>query len=91
MAIISIPVPLRKLTQGHDTWQLSWASNIEECILELEEAWPGIRERIVNEDGKIRQFVNIYLNGEDVRFAQAEKTVVNSDDEISIVPAIAGG
>ena len=64
MAIISIPVPLRKLTQGHDTWQLSWASNIEECILELEEAWPGIRERIVNEDGKIRQFVNIYLNGQ---------------------------
>ena len=90
MATISIPVPLRKLTNGHDSWQLTWAKNIEESLLELEEAWPGIRERIVNEDGKIRQFVNIYLNNEDVRFSNAEKTAIGLDDEISIIPAIAG-
>jgi molybdopterin synthase sulfur carrier subunit len=57
----------------------------------MEEAYPGIKERLMDESGQLRYFVNIYLNGEDVRFLQGVDTATQSGDEISIVPAVAGG
>jgi len=90
MATVLIPVPLRKLTNNVDTVFCS-GSTIEEIVENLEFGYPGIKERICNPDGQIRSFVNIFLNNEDVRFSSGVATPVKDSDEISIVPAIAGG
>jgi molybdopterin synthase sulfur carrier subunit len=67
------------------------ASNLSEIIERLESDFPGFRERLIDEEGELRYFVNIYLNGEDVRFLQGLNTAISSGDELSIVPAVAGG
>jgi molybdopterin synthase sulfur carrier subunit len=67
------------------------SANIKELIEDLEKRFPGIKERICDETGKIRRFINIYVNEEDVRFLQQEETPLKDGDEISIIPAIAGG
>ena len=67
------------------------SANIRELIEDLEKRFPGIRERICDQTGKIRRFINIYVNEEDVRFLQQEETPLKDGDEISIIPAIAGG
>ncbi len=85
-----IPTPLRKLTGGLDAVQVA-AGTIGDVIDALEAKNPGIRERIVNEDGKLHRFVNIYVNGEDIRFTSGLNTAVKDGDEVSIVPAVAGG
>ncbi|MCC6345763.1 MAG: MoaD/ThiS family protein [Nitrospirales bacterium] len=86
---VRIPTPLQRLTQGKE--EVDGApGTIIELINGLENAYPGIAERI-SEGGKVRRFVNIYLNEEDIRFLQAEQTSVKDGDEVSIVPAIAGG
>ncbi|MDO8746246.1 MAG: MoaD/ThiS family protein [Thermodesulfovibrionales bacterium] len=86
---VRIPTPLQRLTQGKE--EVEGASGtIINLVNELEKKFPGIGERI-SEGGKIRRFVNIYVNEEDIRFLQAETTVVKDGDEVSIVPAIAGG
>jgi len=90
MATILIPTPLRRLTNNVDTIHCS-GSTIEEIIDNLEFGYPDIKERICNPDGQIRSFVNIYLNNEDVRFSSGTATPVKDSDEVSIVPAIAGG
>ena len=90
MATVRIPTPLRKLTQGAEEVSASGA-NVGEIIVDLEKNYPGIRERICDDQGKIRRFVNIFANDEDIRFLQNLDTPVKDDDEISIVPAIAGG
>jgi len=90
MASILIPTPLRKLTNNVDTVFCN-GSTISEIIDNLESGYPGIKERICYPDGQIRQFINIYLNNEDVRFSTGVATPVRDADEISIVPAIAGG
>ena len=90
MAQIRIPMPLRKLTNNIDI-VTSDAPTLAEAVDRLEADYPGIKERIVGDDGEIRRFVNIYVNGEDVRFLDEKATVVKETDEISIVPAIAGG
>jgi molybdopterin synthase sulfur carrier subunit len=87
---VSIPTPLRPLTGNRDTVEAS-AADIGGLIEDLEKKHPGIRERIVDADGNIRRFVNIYVNGEDVRFLQDKTTPLKEGDEVSIVPAIAGG
>jgi len=90
MAIkVRIPTPLQKLTQGQEEVE-GKPGTIIELIHELDKKFPGIGERI-SEAGKIRRFVNIYLNEEDVRFLKAEETEVKDGDEVSIIPAIAGG
>ncbi|MBI4340540.1 MAG: MoaD/ThiS family protein [Chloroflexi bacterium] len=87
---IRIPGPLRRVTNGAPTVQLE-AANVQESIDALEGQFPGIKERLCDENGDLRYFVNIYLNGEDVRFLQGVKTPIATGDELSIVPAVAGG
>lgn len=86
---VRIPTPLQRLTQGKEEVDAK-PGNIMELIGDLDAKYPGIAERI-SENGKIRRFVNIYLNDEDIRFLKAEETAVKDGDEVSIVPAIAGG
>ncbi len=87
---VKIPTPLRNLTNDQDLVEIE-ASSIREVIDALESDFPGVKERICEEDGSIRRFVNVYVNGEDVRFLSELDTSVSENDEISIVPAVAGG
>lgn len=86
---VRIPTPLQRLTQGQDIVECK-PGKVIDLVQELDEKFPGIGERI-SEEGKIRRFVNIYLNEEDIRFLKAEETEVRDGDEVSIIPAIAGG
>ena len=91
MAIkVRIPTPLRKLTNNEELVEVE-ASNVGEAINELQSRYPGIQERLVDESGEIRRFVNVYVNEEDIRFLQNKETALKDNDEISIIPAIAGG
>lgn len=91
MAIkVRIPTPLRKLTNGSDEVTAE-GSNISAIIEDLEKNYPGLKERICEPDGKLRRFVNIYLNDEDIRFKKNMETELKDADELSIIPAIAGG
>lgn len=90
MAIVRIPTPLRKLTDGKEEVTASGAT-IAEVIAALEQSYPGIKARICDDSGQVRRFVNIFTNDEDIRFLQNLDTPVSEKDEISIVPAIAGG
>jgi len=87
---VRIPTPLRKLTNGADEVSVE-AANVGEMIENLEGAHAGLKERLCDEAGEIRRFVNIYVNDEDVRFLQGKDTVLADNDQVSIVPAIAGG
>jgi len=87
---IRIPTPLRKLTKEQEVVQATGV-NIEEIIADLEINFPGIKERICDDAGNVRRFVNVFLNDEDIRFLEDKATLVKEGDEISIVPAIAGG
>jgi len=88
--LVRIPTPLRRVTNGIDKVELE-AGTLQECISSLETRFPGIRERLLDEQGALREFVNVYLNGEDVRFLQGLDTAARAGDEVSIVPAVAGG
>ena len=90
MATVRIPTPLRKLTQGAEEVQAA-GKNVAELIADLEAHYPGIKERICDEKGAVRRFVNIFVNDEDIRFLEERATPVKETDEVSIVPAIAGG
>jgi molybdopterin synthase sulfur carrier subunit len=90
MAIVRIPTPLRKLTGGAEEVTASGKS-VGELIGELEKKYPGIKERICDESGSVRRFVNIFVKDEDIRFLQNLETPLGDKDEVSIVPAIAGG
>jgi molybdopterin synthase sulfur carrier subunit len=87
---VRIPTPLRKFTDGKDTVE-AVGSSIAAILADLETKHPGLRERICEPDGKVRRFVNVYVNGDDIRFLENLTSAVNDGDEISIVPAIAGG
>ena len=87
---IRIPTPLRKLTNGLEIVQAD-GGNVGELLTSLDAKFPGLRERICDETGQVRRFVNVYLNDEDIRFLGEQATAVKAGDEISIVPAIAGG
>jgi molybdopterin synthase sulfur carrier subunit len=87
---VSIPTPLRALTGQKDTVEVE-AKDIQAMLGALEKAFPGIHERLVDEKGEVRRFVNIYVGGEDIRFLQNQETPLRAGDEVSIVPAIAGG
>ena len=88
--MVRIPTPLRRMTNGQDKLEMD-ESTLSVMIDNLEASYPGFKERLIDENGELRYFVNIYLNGEDVRFLQGLDTSTNSGDEISIVPAVAGG
>ncbi len=90
MPTVRIPTPLRKLTDNQEVVTVTGAT-LGAILDELNTTYPGLGERILDEQGAIRRFVNIFLNDEDVRFLQEKETPVSDKDEISIVPAIAGG
>ena len=90
MAIVRIPTPLRKLTAGQEEVKATGAT-VTAIIGSLESQYPGLKERICDDQGKMRRFVNIFKNDEDIRFLQNLDTPVGDNDELSIVPAIAGG
>ncbi len=87
---VKIPTPLRRLTQDRDIVQADGGS-LAEAISGLDTSFPGIKERLCDESGELRRFVNVYINGEDVRFLSGLKTPLKQGDEVSIVPAVAGG
>lgn len=88
--VVRIPGPLRRLTNGDQQADVE-ATNLKEIIDALEARYPGMKERLLDESGDLRYFVNVYLNGEDVRFLQDLDTATKPGDEVSIVPAVAGG
>ncbi len=87
---VRIPTPLRKLTNNEELIEIN-AATIGDAINELQSRYPGISERLVDEKGEVRRFVNVYVNEEDIRFLQNRATPLKDGDEISIIPAIAGG
>jgi MoaD family protein len=87
---VRIPTPLQKLTKDQAEVSVT-AKNVKELLDSLEKQYPGIKGRLCDESGRVRRFVNIYLNEEDIRFLNQESTALKDGDEISIVPAIAGG
>jgi molybdopterin synthase sulfur carrier subunit len=87
---VRIPTPLRKLTNELDVVSGDGATLIG-CIESLEAQYPGLKERLCDEAGELRRFVNVYVNGEDVRFLAGLQTSLKTGDEVSIVPAVAGG
>ena len=90
MATVRIPTPLRKLTQGAEEVAAA-GKTIGEVITDLEKNYPGIKDRICDDKGAVRRFVNIFVKDEDIRFLKNLDTPVSDADEVSIVPAIAGG
>jgi molybdopterin synthase sulfur carrier subunit len=90
MPTVRIPTPLRKLTGELEVVEAA-GSTIAEVLASLEKAFPGLNERICDESGNVRRFVNVFVNDEDIRFLEETATPVKAADEISIVPAIAGG
>ena len=90
MPSVRIPTPLRKLTNEVEVVQAS-GSNVGEVLANLDKAFPGLKDRICDENGDVRRFVNVFVNDEDIRFLEDKATPVQENDEISIVPAIAGG
>ena len=87
---VRIPTPLMKLTDNQSEVSAE-GETISDIINNLESQFNGIRDRICEESGSPRRFINIYINQEDIRFLEGEKTAVKDGDEVSIIPAIAGG
>ncbi len=87
---VRIPTPLRKLTHDEEVVQVT-ATTVAGAIAELQGRFPGIKERLVDEAGGVRRFVNVYVYEEDIRFLHNQETKLKDGDEMSIIPAIAGG
>ena len=90
MTKVRIPTPLRPLTKGQGEVETK-AGSVVEMIEALNSTHPGIKDRLCDETGELRRFVNIYVNEEDIRFLTGKDTPLKDGDEVSIVPAIAGG
>ncbi len=87
---VLIPTPLQKFTNDEATAELT-ASNVDGLLDALEGRYPGIKGRLCDEAGKLRRFLNVYVNSEDIRFLDNQNTPLKDGDEVSIVPAVAGG
>ena len=87
---VRIPTPLRKMTNEQDVVK-STGDSLAALVEALEGEYPGLKDRLMDESGELRRFVNVYVNGEDVRFLDGLQTPLKSGDEVSIVPAVAGG
>jgi molybdopterin converting factor small subunit len=90
MPKILIPTPLRQFADKKDTVDVAGAS-VGEVLGALTTQYPGLRKNLFNDEGKLRSFVNVYVNDEDIRYLSKDKTEVKDADTISIVPSIAGG
>ena len=87
---VRIPTPLQKLTGGEGEVE-GTGSDIREMFDNLESQYAGIKERVYDEEGTLRRFINIYVNEEDIRFLDGENTKLSDNDDVSVIPAIAGG
>jgi len=87
---VRIPTPLRRFTGNAEEVGVS-GGTVGAVVDDLERKFPGLKERLCDEQGRVRRFVNIYINGDDIRFLNSLETEVKDGDEISVVPAIAGG
>ncbi len=87
---VRIPTPLQEFTQQRDAVEIE-GEDVREVLENLDRRFAGIRQRLYDDEARLRRFVNIYVNQEDIRFLQGEGTAVSDGDELSIVPAIAGG
>ena len=90
MSTIRIPTPLRNATGGAATIEVD-AATVGEALASLEQAHPGVSERLLDDSGKLRRFVNVFVDDEDVRFAQGLDTPLQPGSTVSIIPAVAGG
>tara|TARA_B100001123_G_scaffold451009_1_gene625929 strand:+ start:4100 stop:4381 length:282 start_codon:yes stop_codon:yes gene_type:complete len=90
MTKVMIPTPLRPFTDKQDAVEIT-GSTVGEILTQLTAKHEGLQKHLYNEDGKLRSFVNIYLNDEDIRYLQREETPVKSGDTLSIIPSVAGG
>jgi sulfur-carrier protein len=88
--LVRIPTPLRAITNGRGEFRVE-AANVQEALNRLDEEFAGIKGRLCEDDGSVRRFVNVYVNDEDIRFMQGLQTSLKAGDEVSIVPAMAGG
>lgn len=88
--VVYIPTPLRAMTNGRGAFQVD-AANVQEALDRLDQEFAGIKDRLCEDDGTIRRFLNVYVNDEDIRFMQGLRTALKAGDEVSIVPAMAGG
>lgn len=88
--LVRIPTPLQRYTKNQAEVQAE-GETVVEVLAHLEHHFPGIRERLCDDRGAIRKFINLYLNDEDIRFMDGEKTALKDGDELAIIPAIAGG
>lgn len=87
---VRIPTPLRSLTKGSAEVQAK-GDTVDDLVVDLERQFPGMKERLVDEGGALRRFINVYVNEEDIRFLQGGRSALKDGDQVSIVPAIAGG
>ncbi|MBI4377761.1 MAG: MoaD/ThiS family protein [Nitrospinae bacterium] len=87
---VRIPSPLQKLTNNQSE-VTAHGKNVKEIFSDLEVQYPGIKNRLYDESGNLRRFINIYINDEDIRFLKNEESELKDGDSISIIPAIAGG
>jgi len=87
---VRVPTPLQKLT-GNKGEVAAKGASVKDLLADLEKQYPGLKERLYDEKGALRRFINFYVNNEDIRFLKGEATPVKEGDELSIVPAIAGG
>lgn len=90
MTIVYIPTPLRKITNGQAKVQ-SEGQTVGEVIERLEKSFPGFKDRLCDESGSVKRFINIFVNGEEIRTLQGLQTPVKDTDEVSVIPAMAGG
>ncbi|NSW73956.1 MoaD/ThiS family protein [bacterium] len=90
MALVRIPTPLRRLTMERDEVS-SEAKTVSELIDDLDNQFPGMKNKVCEPNGSIRKFINIYINDEDIRFLEGPESTIKQDDTVSIIPAIAGG
>jgi molybdopterin synthase sulfur carrier subunit len=88
--LVRIPTPLQRLTGGEKEVKIEGAT-VAEVVTDLENKYPGFAERILDEQGELRRFVNIYVDEEDIRFLQGLSTRLKDGSEVSIIPAVAGG
>ena len=87
---VRVPGPLRRLTSGEAEVKVEGAT-VADVLATLEAQYPGFRDRLYDDSGNLRQFINIYVNDSDIRFGQGLDTPISERDELSIVPAVAGG
>jgi molybdopterin synthase sulfur carrier subunit len=90
MATVFVPTPLRRLTGGQSKVTIE-AATVNDIIATLEETYPGVKERLLDGDGEVKKFINIFVDGEEIRALQGGATPISEKSEVSIIPAMAGG